>query len=214
MAESVKLATAKRDTSGSRAARCLRTQGRVPAVMYGHKEATVSLSVATEDIESAIRHGARVVDLQTDGGVQKAQIAEVQWDHLGKDILHVDFRRVSEHERIHLTIPVEVRGIAPGVTAGGVLDQPIHTLAIECPADSVPDSVRVNVNELQVDGAIYVRDLHLPPGVTALDDADAIVVHVTAPKAEAEPTAPEAAAGAAEPEVIGRQKAEEGEEEK
>jgi len=99
------------------------------------------------------------------------------------------------------------------VTAGGLLDQPIHTLSVECAADSVPESIRVNVNELQLGGAIHVRDLHLPPDVKALADPDAIVVHVTAPQAE-----PEAAAalGAeqAEPEVIGRKAAEEGEEEK
>ncbi len=214
MAESVVLVTEKRDTRGTRTARRLRGQGRVPGVVYGHKEETLSVSVATDDLVSAIRHGARVVDLRSDAGLQKAQIAELQWDHLGHEVLHVDFRRVAADERIHVTVPIEVRGIAPGVTAGGVLDQPIHTLSVECPADSVPESIRVNINELQLGGAIHVRDLHLPDGVKALADPDAIVVHVTAPQAE-----PEAAAapGAeqAEPEVIGRKAAaEEGEEEK
>jgi large subunit ribosomal protein L25 len=214
MAESVELAIEKRDGRGTRKARKLREKGHVPGVVYGHKEETVSVSVAADALMSAVRHGARVVDLRSDGGLQKAQIAELQWDHLGMELLHVDFRRVAADERIHVTVAVEVKGIAPGVTAGGVLDQPIHTLAIECLAASVPESVRINVNELQLGGAIHVRDLHLPPGVTALADPDAIVVHVTAPQAE-----PEAAAapGAeqAEPEVIGRKAAaEEGEEEK
>jgi large subunit ribosomal protein L25 len=214
MAESVVLTTEKRDSRGTRTARKLRATGRVPGVVYGHKEETVSVSVAADALLSAVRHGARVVDLQADGGLQKAQIAELQWDHLGMEVLHVDFRRVAADERIHVTVPVEVRGIAPGVTAGGVLDQPIHTLAVECAADSVPESIRVNINELQLGAAIHVRELHLPPDVKALADADAIVVHVTAPQAE-----PEAAAapGAeqAEPEVIGRKAAaEEGEEEK
>ena len=111
---------------------------------------------------------------------------EVQWDHLGQDVLHVDFRRVSADERIHVTVPIELRGIAPGVTGGGVLDQPLHTLDIECLAVAVPDSIRVNINELQLGAAIHVRDLTLPPDVKALADADAIVVHVTAPQAEPE----------------------------
>jgi large subunit ribosomal protein L25 len=214
MAESLILAIENREGRGTRIARKLRATGHVPGVVYGHKEETVSVSVAADALLSAVRHGARVVDLSSDGGVQKAQIAELQWDHLGIELLHVDFRRVAADERIHVTVPVEVRGIAPGVTAGGILDQPIHTLGIECSADSVPDSIRVNVNELQLSGAIHVRDLHLPPGVTALADPDAIVVHVTAPQAE-----PEAAAAPgteqAEPEVIGRKAAaEEGEEEK
>ncbi|HEY7309392.1 MAG TPA: 50S ribosomal protein L25 [Gemmataceae bacterium] len=212
MADSVVLVTEKRDTRGTRTARRLRQTGRVPGVVYGHKEATLSVSVAADSLLSAVRHGARVVDLQSDAGLQKAQIAELQWDHLGVEVLHVDFRRVAADERIHVTVPVEIKGIAPGVTAGGILDQPIHTLAIECLAVSVPDSVRVNINELQLDGAIHVRDLHLPPDVKALVDPDAIVVHIRAPQVE-----PEAAAAGeqAEPEVIGRKAAEEeGEEEK
>lgn len=214
MAESVVLVTEKRDTRGTRLARKARAQGQVPAVVYGHKEETVSVTVKADALLSAIRHGARVVDLQSDGNLQKAQIAELQWDHLGHEVLHVDFRRIAADERIHVTVSVEVRGIAPGVTAGGILDQPIHTLSIECTALNIPESIRVNVNELQLGGAIHVRELHLPPDVKALADPDAIVVHVTAPQAE-----PEAAAapGAeqAEPEVIGRKAAaEEGEEEK
>jgi large subunit ribosomal protein L25 len=214
MAESLVLVTEKRDTRGTRTARRLRAKGRIPAVVYGHKEETVSVSVAADLLLSAVRHGARVVDLQSDGALQKAQIAELQWDHLGHEVLHVDFRRVAADERIHVTVPIEVRGIAPGVTAGGVLDQPIHTLSVECAADSVPESIRVNINELQLGGAIHVRELHLPPDVTALADADAIVVHVTLPQAEPEAGAVPGAEQA-EPEIIGRKvAAEEGEEEK
>jgi large subunit ribosomal protein L25 len=208
MAESLVLPIEKREGRGTRTARNLRAGGRVPGVVYGHKEETVSVSVAADELMSAVRHGARVVDLRSDGGLQKAQIAELQWDHLGMELLHVDFRRVAADERIHVNIRIEIKGIAPGVTAGGVLDQPLHTLRVECAADSVPESIRVNVNELQLGSAIHVRELHLPAGVKALADADAIVVHVTAPQ-----VAPEAAAvpGAeqAEPEVIGRKAAEE-----
>jgi large subunit ribosomal protein L25 len=214
MAESVVLTTEKRDTRGTRTARKLRAKGRVPAVLYGHKEDTLSVSVETVELLSAVRHGARVVDLRSDSGLQKAQISELQWDHLGQEVLHVDFRRVAADERIHVTVPVEVRGVAPGVTAGGVLDQPIHTLSVECAADSVPESIRVNINELQLGAAIHVRDLHLPPDVKALADADAIVVHVTTPQAEEEPAATPGGEQA-EPEVIGRKAAaEEAEEEK
>ena len=208
MAEQLLLPTTKREGRGSRAAAKLRKAGQLPAVLYGHKEETVALAVSAEAMENVIRHKARVVDLQTDGATQKALIREVQWDHLGKDVLHIDFERVSADERIHVSVPIELRGIAPGVTGGGVLDQPIHALAIECPAISVPDSIRVNIAELQIGAAIHVRELHLPEGVTTDVDPDSIVVHVVMKQAEPEPTA--AAPGAAEPEVIGR-KAEEGE---
>ena len=210
MAESVALKVSKREGRGTRKAEKLRKGGQVPGVVYGHKKETISVAVASDDLLSAIRHGARVVDLQLDGGAEKAQIVEVQWDHLGHDVLHVDFRRVSEHERIHLPVPIELRGIAPGATGGGVLDHVMHTLEIECPAIHVPDSIRVNIGELQIGSAIHVRDLTLPPDVKALADPDAIVVHVTAPRVEAEaPAAAEAAPAATEPEIVGRRVAEE-----
>jgi large subunit ribosomal protein L25 len=213
MADSVVLAAQKRDGRGSHRAAKLRSQGLIPAVLYGHKEATVAVALSAEELGNAIRHGARVVDLKTDGAVQKALIREIQWDHLGKDILHVDFARVSKDERIKVSVPIEVRGIAPGVTGGGLLVQPMHALHVECLAISIPEHVRVNINELQIGSAIHVRDLHLPEGVVAQDDPDAVVVQVNAPVAEAEAAAAPAAEQA-EPEVIGRKAAEEGEEEK
>jgi large subunit ribosomal protein L25 len=208
MADAEVLTVEKRDGRGSRAADKLRKTGRIPAVVYGHKEATVAVSLSGEEVQTVLRHKVQIVDLKFDGAVQKAQIREVQWDHLGKEVLHVDLKRVSVDERIEISVPVELRGIAPGVTSGGVLDQPIHSLRIECLAVAVPESIRVNVMELQQGAAIYVRDLQLPPGVKALDDADAVVVHVTIPQAEPEAAAAPAAEQA-EPEIIGRKAAEE-----
>jgi large subunit ribosomal protein L25 len=208
MAETTVLEAQPRTKYGSHHAEKLRKQGQIPAVLYGHKEETLSLTLQRDDLAKAIRKGARVLDLKTDGGVQKALINEIQWDHLGIELVHVDFKRVDINERIHITVPIELRGIAPGVTAGGVLDQPIHALHVECLAISIPQSIRVNIGELQLDGSIHVRDLHLPEGVKVLDDADAVVVHVKLPLAEVE-AAPAPAAETAEPEVIGRKAAEE-----
>jgi large subunit ribosomal protein L25 len=212
MAESVLLVSKPRQVHGTHAARRLRRQGLVPAVVYGHKEAVLSVVLAREDLLKALRHGARVVDLQADGKEEKALIREVQYDHLGQEVLHVDFARVSADERIVIQVPLELRGTAPGATAGGLLDQPLHTLEVECLALSVPESIRVNISELQIGSMIHVRELKLPEGVKAMADPEAIVVQVKAPQVEAE--APAAApAETAEPEVIGRKvaEAEEGE---
>jgi large subunit ribosomal protein L25 len=202
MAESIELVTQPRDVYGSTAARKLRKQGRIPAVVYGHGEGTAAITVSAEELTKAVRHGARVVDLKTGSELQKALIRELQWDHLGKDLLHADFSRVSKDERVVLHVPLHVRGQSPGVTAGGILDQPLHTLEVECLAIAVPDHIRVNLGELQIGGIIHVRDLHLPEGVKAMSDADAIVVQVKAPEAEA--AAPVPGAEQAEPEIIGR----------
>ncbi len=209
MAESVVLVAQPRDGRGSQAARRLRKQGLLPAVLYGHKEETLSLALPTEAVENAIRHGVRVVDLKADGKEEKALIKDVQWDHLGKELLHVDFARVAVDERVVISVPLEIRGTAPGVNAGGMFDQPMHTLSVECLAISIPESIRVNVGELQIGGVIHVRDLALPPDVRAMSDPDAIVVQISAPVVEAEAAPAAEAVGAAEPEVIGRQKTEE-----
>jgi large subunit ribosomal protein L25 len=213
MAETIELVTQPRQSQGSRAARKLRKQGQVPAVVYGHGEGTASVTLVQDDLEKAIRHGARVVDLKADGKLQKALIREVQWDHLGKELLHVDFARVSADERVVITVPLEIRGQAPGVTAGGSLDQPIHSLSVECLAIAVPDHIRVNIGELQIGGVLHVRDLVLPEGVKVMSDPDALVVQIKAPEAEAPAAAAAPEAGeTAEPELIGRQKAAEAEE--
>ena len=212
MAETVQLKVEKREGRGTRKARHLRKTGMVPGVVYGHKQETISVSLSAEELARVIRQGAHVVDLSLEGGLEKALIRDLQWDHLGKDLLHIDFERVSADERIEVPVRIELRGIAPGVTGGGILDQPLHTLTVECLAIAIPDSIRVNINELQMDGAIHVKDLTLPEGVKALDDPDAIVVHIKPPVVEAE--APVAPAATAEPELIGRPKAEEEAEEK
>lgn len=211
MAELIK--AEKRTGNGTRAARKLRKQGLVPCVVYGHKQDTISLAITHDDLFRAIRHGARVVDLQADGQTESALIKDVQWDPLGHDILHVDFARVSADERIVVDIRIELRGTAPGIAAGGVLDQPMHSLEVECPALSVPDSIRVNVGTLQLEQAIHVKDLTLPAGVIAKADPDAVVVQVARKAAEEEAAGAAApAAEQAEPEVIGRkEKPEEGE---
>jgi large subunit ribosomal protein L25 len=210
MADVVNIATQPRGTRGSRAARRLRKQGLIPVVVYGHQQGTVSLAVPGEEMEKVVRRGVHVLDLQTGGATEKVLIRDLQWDHLGKELLHVDFARVAADERVVVTVPVEVRGAL--AVAGGVVDQPLHSLAIECPVVEVPESIRVNLSGLQVGAMVHVRDLVLPPNVKVMADPDAVVVHVIAKQVEAEAPAAAPAAEGVEPELIGRQKAVEDEE--
>jgi large subunit ribosomal protein L25 len=209
MAESLVFTGQPRQPKGSAEVRRLRRKGLVPAVIYGHKEETVAISLPQVELMNAIRHGVRVIDLRTQNKEEKALIKEVQWDHLGKELLHVDFARVSLDERITVSVPLELRGTAPGVNAGGLLDQPIHTLSVECLAISIPESIRVSIGELQIGGILHVRDLTMPPGVKVMTDPDAIVVQVKEPLAEVEAAPAAEVPEQAEPEVIGRPKAEE-----
>lgn len=206
MAEALTVET--REWRGSRHARRQRGKGHVPAVLYGHGQETVSLSLPSAELSAALRHGARLVDLK--GAVaEKAFIRELQWDTFGLHVLHVDLARVSEDETLRVKVPVELRGSAVGVKEGGVVDHHMHELEIECRATAIPEKIQVNVNELHLNQAITVADLKLPEGVQVLDEADEIVVQCVPPREEVEPGAD---LGAAEPEIIGR-KPEEGEEE-
>jgi large subunit ribosomal protein L25 len=197
-----------REPQGKRAARRLRTSGVIPGILYGHGETNVSLAVPKLQIATAVRRGARVVELK--GAVnEKAFIRDLQWDVYGVDILHVDFARVSEHERITLQVAVELRGQAPGAKAGGVVELMVHELEIECEALRIPEKLEVNVNELELDGAVTAGQIKLPPGVTLVSDPEAVVVHCVQPVEHDESLGGE---GGAEPEVIGRKPDEETEE--
>lgn len=200
MAETVKLEARPRAGSGSHKADKLRRQGLIPAVVYGHQEAAVSVAVSAEALDRAIRvQHARVLDLQMDGGkTETVLIRELQWDHLGKHMLHVDFARVSATDTVRVTVPVELRN-TPKATGGGVLDQPFHTLHVECSPTAIPDSIRIDITNLTLGAPIHVSDLTLPPGVKVLEAAEAVVVQLKLPGAEtlAAPTEPSAG-----PEVI------------
>jgi large subunit ribosomal protein L25 len=200
MVETVPLPTRPRDQFGSKNARRLRKQGLIPGVIYGHKEDVVAVVMTQDDLDRVIRKAAHIVDVEYNGKTEKARVREIQWDHLGKEVLHVDLIRVSKDERIVIGIPVVLRGHAPGTSEGGVLDQPIHILNVECPVLEIPENIRVNIDKLGLGQAIHVKELTLPPGVVAKADPEAVVVHVKAQRV-VEEAAP-ALEGAAEPEVI------------
>lgn len=210
MAEVLTLKSESRTGKGSRDANRLRKAGRVPAVVYGHKEVPTNVTLAGDELAAALRHHARTVQLVIAGKSETVLIQEVQHDHLGSTILHVDFRRVSADERVRTTVEIELRGIAPGTMSGGVLDQPLHKIHIECPALSIPESIRVKIDSLLLGQSIHVKELDFPAGVKALEDPEQIVVQVKQQVAMVEPTAEP---GANEPEVITKKKEKPAEEE-
>ena len=194
-----------RENRGKRNSRRLRKAGSVPAVLYGHRKENVSLAVPAEPLDALVQHGNRLVTL-TGAVSESAFIREVQWDVWGTHVLHVDFTRISEHEKVQVQVAVEVRGEAPGVKEGGVVEQLIHQVQIECPASAVPEKLDVNVNHLELHDSITVADLGLPEDATVLGDSAAVVVHCIEPLVVPEEEVAEAAAG--EPEVIGEEKEE------
>jgi len=195
-----------RKETGTRASRKLRREGLVPAVLYGHGEKCVDLVTTREAVQAAVRHGSRIVELK--GAVKTgALIRELQWDTFGVEPVHIDFLRVSATDRVKVKVPVDLKGECPGLRAGGVVNLILHEIELECRADAVPEKIHAAVGKLQLGGTIKVHDLELPVGAKALVDADDAVVTCTLLVEKGE----EAATGGAEPELIGRKPAEEGE---
>lgn len=201
----------QRKTIGKRNNVRLRRAGRLPAVLYGHGEDPISLTLAADEFEASLRHGAKVVDL--DGAASgKALLQEVQWDTFLHHVLHVDLLRVRAGERVTVDVPIELRGEAPGARDGGVIEQMIHSIEIEVALDVIPDKLHLNINNLQIDGQLTAKDIEdLPEGAKITSDEDAMIVHCIMPQVEEE-EAPAEEAAAAEPEVIAKGKAEEEEE--
>lgn len=115
--------------------------------------------------------------------------------------MHVDFTRISEHEKVRVQVAVEVRGEAPGVREGGVVEQLVHNVEIECPARAIPEKLEVNINNLKLHDSITFAQLELPEDATFSGDAAAVVVHCIEPVEVLEVEVAEAGEG--EPEVIG-----------
>ncbi len=206
MVEFLTLSVERREEVGKRRNRRLRESGKTPAVLYGHKKEVVNLTVPADQIDAAIRLGNRFVNLA--GAVnERAFIKEVQWNTWGDAVLHVDFTRVSENERVQLELPLELRGEAPGVKEGGVVKQVLYRLEVEADPTNAPERVSVSINELGFNQQVRVADLVLPEGVKALAPVDAVVVECSEQE-EVSETADEAVEGA-EPELIGRKKADE-----
>jgi large subunit ribosomal protein L25 len=203
----------KNKGTGSRVARRLRAQGQIPAIVYGHKQDPQPITLARDDVWSMIKAGGHLAQLRTGDATQMVLVRDVQWDHLGKEIIHLDFARVSADEVIETQVPIQLHGTAPGTAEGGVLEFLVHSLDISCRANAIPDQIRVEIGELHLGKGVHVRDLALPEGVTPNVDADLLIVQVVARAVAPEPTPAEGEAAAAEPEVIGR-KAEETEEKK
>jgi large subunit ribosomal protein L25 len=201
----------RRTKFGKRNNRRLHWEGKLPAVLYGHGEEVVSLTLGADQLEAAVRHGAKVVDLE--GAVTgKALLQDVQWDTFFHQVLHVDLLRVMAGETVTVEVPIELKGEAPGVNDGGIIEHLIHSVEIEVPLDLVPEKLHVRVGQLQIGGELCIRDISdLPAGATVNADADDVVVHCSLPVTEEEEGTEEGTG--AEPEVIAKGKEkEEGEE--
>jgi large subunit ribosomal protein L25 len=217
MAKQVKLSASARVQIGGTVANKLKKEGLIPAIIYGGKEAPLPLQVRSREISTLLSRARGeniLVELEIDNAgattSRMALIQEVQHAPLTGGIVHVDFHAVNMNEVLNTSVPVESFGEPSGVkNFGGILEQLIRSVEIECLPKDLPEVITVDVSGLEIGSSIHVKHLILPAGVTALDDADLTVFLVAAP-AVVEVATPAAAAGAtpAQPEVIKEKKEE------
>src|SRR6266487_3297498 len=216
MAKQVKLKVEPRTSVGRSAVRKLKARGVIPAIIYGGKDKSQPLQVSARDINAMMSHASGenvLVELEIAGekSNRTALVQEVQHSPVRGDILHIDFHAISMDETIQAEVPLEPIGIPNGVkNFGGLLEQSLRALAIECLPHDLPDRVTVDVGALNIGDSIHVRDIQLPSGVAVKVQPDLTAFSVLAPIVEEEPVVAEAEAAAAGPEVI-TEKKEEGE---
>lgn len=217
--ETVKLAVRLREETGDGPSRRLRAAGQVPGVIYG-RGASFPIVVALNDLKDVLTHGHNVVleldfgpatklakgETKSRNGTRYAVIKEIQRHPTRREILHVDLHEVDLAAEIEAEVAVELVGTPAGVKSGGVLDWEHREVTVKALPASVPDSLPLDVSGLEIGDHVTVGALVPPPGVTILDDPDTIIASVLAPRVEVEVA--EAAAEAAEPEVIGGAKTE------
>jgi len=212
------LSASPRNTVGKGAARTLRSAGQIPAVIYGHAREPQALAIPTREFEKLLERvsaESTVIELTLDGGVARTLIREIQRHPYRKQILHIDFQELVAGEKVSVNVPILLTGTPEGVRlSGGILSQVMSELSVRVDPVNIPRRIEADVTNVAIGHSLHVSDLKVPEGVEVLDDAEATVAVVSAPKVEAEPT-PGAAEGvevAAEPELIRKTK-DEGEEE-
>jgi large subunit ribosomal protein L25 len=191
----------------------MRKQGHIPAIIYNRDAENLAIALPAHEVEVALERGTHILAIEIDGKAAQYLIRAVQYDYLGTTPIHVDLAMVNLDEVVEVNVAIELRGTPAGISDGGILDQVMNGLVVRCKVADIPGLIRPSVSKLGLDESLTVADLELPEGVEATVEGSEViaVVRLLAEEPEAEEEA-EAEEGSTEPEVIGRDKKEEGEE--
>jgi len=216
--KTVELKAKVRESVGKSQAKKVRALGAIPANVYGSGSKPVSIQVNTKEFQSVIHTGAGgnvLILLKIEGGKdQNVLIKEIQVDPVSEKINHVDFNVISLTKKIHAKVAIHEKGEPAGLKEGGVVDHTHREIEVECLPTQIPERIDVNIEALNINDAIQVKDLVLPEGVKCLLDPDEVILKVLPPQKEELPAETIPGEAAAEPEVITAKKpVEEGAEE-
>lgn len=177
------ISVTKREETGSLRMKRLRQTGQIPGVLYGHGKETVMLSIKESELNRAINAGSYIVQLE--GGVtESALIKDVQWDAFGSNVIHVDLTRIDAKEAVEVSIPVELKGDAPGSAKGGVVKFHNHEITINCPADKLPEKLELKITSLDLDQTLTASEIELPAGATLVSEPGETIASCSLPAGE------------------------------
>ncbi len=197
-----------RERMGSKTAERLRAKGRIPAIVYGHKKEPVAISLNAHDFTERIHHGHRLFDIRVGKKTEKMILKDLQYDYLGKDVIHADLMRVDVTELVKITVPIELKGAAKGTHEGGIIEGHLDSLEIECKVTDIPEVIVVSVKEVGVGDAVHAGEIELPEGVKLVSAPSTLLVtcHLVAAAKSTEELEEEMPVA---PEVIGEAREEE-----
>ncbi len=209
--EKMRIVAKPRTDFGGGFSRRLRVENRVPAVLYGDKKETLSLSLdkkALEDELKKLRGENAMFELKIEGSDKEETVfvREAQRDPLSRELLHIDFLRINETQKIHFTVLVHPVGNSIGVKQGGILDTHLRSIDIKCLAKDLIAHIDVDVSALEIHQSVHINELKLPDSIEVLNSPSDVVITVLAPKLIEEDEGSEEEEESAEPEVIGEKK--------
>ncbi len=186
MAEKATLKAELRETTGKGAARRMRRDGKIPAVVYGRDEETRPLTLDAHDFQVLVKEHSldtTLVDLEINGDGEAVQtlVVEVQAHPYKPEVMHVDFQQIHAGERVTVEVPINLIGTPEGVREGGVLQHVMHMVELSCAVEVIPEAFEVDVNELTIGDSIQISELDVPEGVELHVDPSRTICTVAAP---------------------------------
>lgn len=182
MAKTTTLKAAPRARTGSGRLNQMRREGWLPSVIYGRGAENKNLKVDAKSFNELIAGSSSeniVVNLEVDGeGTRLAFVQAIQHDPLSGDAVHADFLAIDEKTEITAHIPAHLNGEAPGVKAGGVIEQYVHAIEIICVAGDLPETIEIDISGLGLGDSLHLGDIKYPKGVRPTHAADVVVVHI------------------------------------
>jgi large subunit ribosomal protein L25 len=212
--EKPKIEAERREKVGTVYSKRLRKVGRLPAIIYGHKKDPVAVSIDEKEILTHLHHGTHVLDIAVKGGgSETVLVKDLQFGHLGDNVLHVDFARVDLEEEVTVLVNLAFSGTSKAAAqAGAILSHDMTSLEVVCRVNAIPGEIPVDLTIMGEGTVITVAEIELPTGVRAAVEPETVVTHISFVKKEEEAVGEEAevAPDGSEPEVITEAKAEDG----